>query len=135
MHGKPPESRPITVLVVDDSPDITAMISRLLQSEPDMCVVGVLHDADGLARAIAEHKPRVVLLDLSMPGPPVLDALRAADPACRAAGTRVLAFSGYDDGATESQAIQAGACGLLSKGEEPEAIVGAVRKAAGTRPG
>jgi DNA-binding NarL/FixJ family response regulator len=67
------------------------------------------------------------MLDLVMPGPPPLEAIRgvlARAPACR-----VLVFSGYDDAETRGQALAAGAHDLVSKNLSPREIVEAIRRA------
>lgn len=134
MHGPSSNLSPlIDVLIVDDSPDLTAMMSVLLSSEPDMRVVGVLHDAGELARTLGSLRPRVVLLDLTMPGVPPLDALRAARQTCDAQATRVIAYTGHDDPLTAAHAMAAGVWGMLSKADDPSCVIAAIRKAAADR--
>lgn len=134
MHGSSSaQTAPIDVLIVDDSPDLTAMMSMLLSSESDMRVVGVLHDAGKLAGTLGTLRPRVVLLDLTMPGVPPLDALREVKGECELQATRVIAYTGHDDPSVAAAAMAAGAWGLLSKGDDPSCVVAAIRKAAADR--
>lgn len=135
MHGprthKPDApAAPIDVLIVDDSPDLTAMMAKMLDAEPDLRVVGILHDAGQLAQHLARLRPRVVLLDLTMPGKPPIDALREAKAMLDANAVRIIAYSGHDDPATAAEVKAAGAWGLLSKGEDPSAVAAAIRQAA-----
>lgn len=126
MHGPT-----LKVLVVDDAPDVAAMLAAMLSIEPDLNVVGTLADAATLVQTVAELCPDVVLLDLTMPGKPPMEALAelksSPHPLCR---PRVLVYSGYDDPETAAMVKQAGACGLISKASDPAELAAAVRAAA-----
>ncbi|HYE03070.1 MAG TPA: response regulator transcription factor [Phycisphaerales bacterium] len=119
---------PIRVILVDDSPDITGLYRRLVDSEPDMCCVGTLGSATGLEQLARGSGADVVVVDLSMPGPEPLEAIRALVE--QSPGCRVVAFSGYDDEQTASAAYSAGAWGLVSKHDSPEALLVAIRRVA-----
>ncbi len=57
----------IRVLVVDDSPLVLTMLTRIIEADPGMTVVGTARDgAEGLAKA-AELQPDVICTDLQMP--------------------------------------------------------------------
>jgi two-component system, NarL family, invasion response regulator UvrY len=118
----------ISVLCVDDNADLMLVLTMLIASEDDMKSVGSLGSADDLVAAVEKLKPDVVMLDLTMPGRPPLDALR--ELSATAPETRVIAFSGHDDRQTVGQAIDAGACGLVSKHSNPADIISAIRRAA-----
>jgi two-component system, chemotaxis family, protein-glutamate methylesterase/glutaminase len=60
-------SRPATVLVVDDSATMRAMISAVLRADPDVTVVGEASNAMEARAAIKELNPDVVTLDIEMP--------------------------------------------------------------------
>jgi DNA-binding NarL/FixJ family response regulator len=109
----------VNVLVVDDHPLTRDALASLLEQH-GFEVVG--HASDGheaIARA-GELQPRLVLLDLTMPGLDGLSALpavRAAAPECEVV---VLTASGTEDNLLS--AIRAGAAGYLLKSEPPERI-------------
>src|SRR5688572_8706926 len=89
------------VLLVDDSRDMVDMMSRLIGSQPDMESVGALGSAEGIVDEVIRRGAEIVVLDLTMPGPPALGAigaLAASAPSCR-----VIAFSGYDDPETRGE--------------------------------
>ena len=65
----------IRVLVVDDSATMRALLSRLLESEPDIEVVGAAADAMQARAMIKQLNPDVVTLDVEMPGMNGLDFL------------------------------------------------------------
>jgi DNA-binding NarL/FixJ family response regulator len=124
MHGPV-----ISVLVVDDSPDVASMLSAMLALEPDMKVVGTLTDAAALVETARRLRPAVVLLDLTMPGKDPLEALKELNATEAGADTRVVAYSGHDGPETETAVRAAGAWGLVSKASEPSVVAAAVRSA------
>ncbi|MGH9869426.1 MAG: response regulator [Candidatus Polarisedimenticolia bacterium] len=120
--------RTIRVLIVDDNTDVAASLADLLSLQEDIVTAGVIHRADGLPEQVALLKPDVVLLDLSMPGEDPLAALQ--DLAARHREAGVLICSAYDDPARMELAMKAGARGYVSKLDEVETIVQAVRTVA-----
>src|SRR5437588_5440657 len=108
-----------SVLIVDDHPLTREALSALL-TQHGFAVVGQAADGEeaiGFARRL---QPRLVLLDLSMPGLSGLEALprlREAAPSCEVV---VLTASGTDENLLS--AIRGGAAGYLLKSEPPERI-------------
>lgn len=66
---------PVRVLVVDDSPTVRAVFSRLIGAEADLRLAAVQDSAEGALATLVETAPDVVLLDLDMPGMGGLDAI------------------------------------------------------------
>jgi len=58
----------ITVLIVDDSLTIRAMLEEILGREPGFRLIGSAADAESALRMIAEHRPDVTTIDIAMPG-------------------------------------------------------------------
>lgn len=119
---------PVTLLLVDDSRDLTEVFALMARMEGWVRLVGVLHSADGLVAAVAEHAPDVVLLDLTMPGREPLEAL--GEVAREHPGTRVVVYSGYDDEQTVASAVAAGAWGFASKHLDVPGVLAVVRRVA-----
>ncbi len=74
---------PIKVLLVDDSPTVRSILTRVLSSEPDIEVVGGAKDPFDARELIIEHRPDVIILDIEMPrmdGLTFLKKLRAHYP-------------------------------------------------------
>ena len=117
-------SAKIRVLCVDDSPDITELIGRCIEREPDMESVGCLDTAEDLATEVERVRAAVVLVDMKMPGRDPLDAVREVRRA------RVIVYSGRDDPDAVDSAAKAGACGFLSKDAEVPVMLGAIREVA-----
>jgi DNA-binding NarL/FixJ family response regulator len=136
MLPKTPPALPTLVLCIDDSPDITAVMKMIIDTDPGMLCVGCLSCADRLVEKVRglsaeQDSPRVslvLLLDATMPGASplaVMSELAAQFPA-----VRTIFYSGYHDQPSLDQAKKAGAWGWISKSDEPEVILQAVRSVA-----
>ena len=115
----------LRLLIADDNPIFRHGLRRLLESEPDLLVVGEAADgreAVELARRLA---PDVVLMDIRMPGLDGLDAarqIRTLSP-----HVRILVLSSYDAPTLRAAAQAAGVKGYLDKSVEDEVILAWVR--------
>ena len=65
----------ISVVLADDHEMVRDGIRMVLEAEPDIEVVAQAGDAETAARYVLGHKPTILVLDLSMPGPPSLDVM------------------------------------------------------------
>ncbi|CAL9428596.1 MULTISPECIES: response regulator [Streptomyces] len=121
----------IRVLLADDQALLRSAFRVLVDSEPDMEVVGEASDGAEAARLAAERRADVVLMDIRMPGTDGLAATRmiSADPAL--AHVRVVILTTFEVDDYVVQSLRAGASGFLGKGSEPEELLSAIRVAAG----
>ncbi|MFE0512652.1 response regulator [Streptomyces sp. NPDC058964] len=121
----------IRVLLADDQALLRSAFRVLVDSEPDMEVVGEASDGAQAVRLTGERQPDVVLMDIRMPGTDGLAATRliSADPAL--ADVRVVILTTFEVDDYVVQALRAGASGFLGKGSEPEELLNAIRVAAG----
>jgi DNA-binding NarL/FixJ family response regulator len=115
----------IRILVADDQAMVRAGLRLILESQPDMEVVGEAADGEeALATARRAH-PEVVLMDIRMPR---VDGIRATrdlirdDPAIH-----VLVVTTFDADQYVFEALRAGASGFILKDSSPEQLVAAVR--------
>jgi two-component system response regulator NreC len=97
----------------------------LLDVQEDMEVVGEACDGSEAPRRTRELQPDVVLLDISMPGPPSGDVIRRVRRACPT--TRVLVLTMHDDPAYLASAIAAGAAGYVIKKVADTELLSAIR--------
>ncbi|MFF8863439.1 response regulator [Streptomyces sp. NPDC015139] len=120
----------IRVLLADDQALLRSAFRVLVDSEPDMEVVGEASDGAEAVRLARAEAPDVVLMDIRMPGTDGLAATRAisADPAL--AQVRVVILTTFEVDDYVVQALRAGASGFLGKGSEPEELLNAIRLAA-----
>jgi len=115
------------VVMADDHPYFRSGLSRLLRRH-GITVVAEVPNAGAAIRAVERTAAEVVIMDLSMPGLPGLEAtrcLRAQYPR-----TRVMVLTVSTQAQDVASAIAAGACGYLLKDDSPESIVAGVRSAA-----
>jgi DNA-binding NarL/FixJ family response regulator len=108
-------TRPVGVLVVDDSLVFRTGMTRAVQACEGMELLGEADGGQAALRAVAELEPDLVILDLRMPdldGIGVLRALHAQDPP---PDCRVLLISATLDDEVEAEARAAGADACLSK--------------------
>ncbi|MFC0623722.1 response regulator [Kribbella deserti] len=117
----------IRVLLADDQTLIRRGFRVLVDSAPDLEVVGEAangHEAVELART---ERVDVVLMDIRMPGLDGLAATRqiAADESL--AGVRVLILTTFEIDEYVFQALRAGASGFLGKSVEPAELIDAIR--------
>src|SRR4051794_3586329 len=92
----------------------------LLNAEPDLTVVAEAGDVEAALRCTRAHHPRVVVLDLNMPGEPSMPAIPQFLEA--APGTAVVVLTMQDEPDYARAALSAGASGYVVKaaaGDEP----------------
>ncbi|GAP46421.1 response regulator [Streptomyces azureus] len=121
----------IRVLLADDQALLRSAFRVLVDSEPDMEVVGEASDGAEAVRMTKEQRADVVLMDIRMPGTDGLAATRviSADPDL--ADVRVVILTTFEVDDYVVQSLRAGASGFLGKGAEPEELLTAIRTAAG----
>jgi DNA-binding NarL/FixJ family response regulator len=113
-------------MCVDDNDFVAEAIRRKLSLDQDFAWAGWLPEARDLVEKVKEAKADVVLLDIDMPGKDSFEALRELAAACPA--TRVIMLSGYVRTDYIDRAVEAGAWGYVSKNENTETILAAIRQ-------
>jgi two-component system invasion response regulator UvrY len=121
----------IRVMLVDDHAVVRTGFRLLLQSVPEISVVGEAESGEVACTRYPELTPDVVVMDLAMPGMGGLEALKRLRS--RHPHARVLALSAHDDPVHARRALQEGALGFLSKRSAPEALIEAVTTVASGR--
>lgn len=122
----------LSVILVDDHTMLRQGIRRALESE-GIKVVAEASDGAAAIRLALEHKPDVVLMDVSMPG---MDGVEAARRLVEADGRqRVVMLTMHIDRDVIDRAIRAGAVGYLTKDSSISEVILAIQLAAnGDRP-
>jgi len=125
-------SERIRVLVVDDDALVRAGLALLLAGAADIEIVGEAADGSEVARAVAEHAPDVVLMDIRMPemdGLAATEQLRSRDGA-----PEVIVLTTFEADDYVLRALRAGAGGFLLKDTPPVDIIRAIRAVAAGEP-
>jgi len=115
------------VLIIDDHPVVLSGCRSLFASDPTIRIDEAA-DAKSGHRAFMQKKPDVTVIDINLPdvsGFALMRRIRKDDPEAR-----IIMFSMNDDPAFVVRAIEMGAQGYVSKGDDPRVLVKAVRKVA-----
>jgi len=120
--------RQIRVLIVDDHAVVRAGYRVLLGSAKEIEIIAEADSGEAGFRAYTEHKPDIVIMDLSLPGISGLEAIRRI--VARDSGAKILAFTMHEDTVFVEQALQAGARGYVTKSSAPAVLVEAVKQIA-----
>lgn len=116
---------PIRVVLVDDQALFRAGIRMVIDSQPDLEVVGEAGDGAEALRVVRATRPDVVLMDIRMP---VMDGLAAtAELLTDADPPRIVMLTTFDLDEAAARAIRQGASGFLLKDADPEFLLAAVR--------
>ena len=116
------------VVIADDHPVFREGLRGVLTSLPDVELVAECADGREALAAVDEHRPDLVLMDLSMPDVSGIEATRAITD--RHPGTAVLVLTMLEDDDSVLAALRAGARGYLVKGSPPEEVIRAVESVA-----
>lgn len=117
---------PIRVFSVDDHPLLREGIAALVNSQPDMVLIGQGANGAEAVQLFKEHLPDVTLLDLRLPdmsGIDVLIAIRSQFPEAR-----IIMLTTFEGDVEIQRALQAGARGYLLKNMPPTELLDVIRQ-------
>lgn len=118
----------ITVLLVDDQPLLRMGFRMVIESQPDLTVVGEAGDGAAAVVLTGELAPDVVLMDVRMPD---VDGIEATRRIAAAGGpSRVLILTTFDLDRYVLAGLRAGASGFLLKDVPPADLLTAIRTVA-----
>jgi DNA-binding NarL/FixJ family response regulator len=125
VMSKPEVPSTISVLIADDHPLMRAGVATILNSEPDIIVVGEAGSGREAVDRYRELRPSVTLMDLRMPD---LDGIGAIEAIIHDfPDARIAALTTYEGDVDIHRALVAGACGYLLKGMIGAEVVTATR--------
>lgn len=115
----------IRLLLADDQTIIRQGLRSLLESKPDLEVVGEASNGEEAIALVRNLRPDVVLMDVRMP---IMDGVAATRQICQEfSETKVLILTTFDDDDYVSQAIRWGAKGYLLKDTRSDELASAIR--------
>lgn len=116
---------PIRVLIVDDQPLICDGISKLLEGEKEIQVIGTAYSGEEAIEKANKLKPDIILMDIRMPGIDGIEAtkiIKSNNPSIQ-----IIAISVYEEDELVIQMFQAGAVGYILKDISLENLVKAIK--------
>jgi DNA-binding NarL/FixJ family response regulator len=121
------QKTPTRILIVDDHPVVLSGCRALFAGDSSIRI-DEAGDAKSGHRAFSQKKPDVTIIDINLPdvsGFELMRRIRKDDP-----DAKIIMFSMNDDPAFVVRAVEMGAQGYVSKGDDPRVFVKAVRKVA-----
>ncbi|WP_313811194.1 response regulator transcription factor [Glutamicibacter sp.] len=117
----------ISVVICDDQPLIVSSLALILETDPDIQVVGTAaNGAEGVKQVLA-HAPTIALMDIQMPQ---LDGIAATAQITADSATKVVVLTTFDRDDYLIDALDAGASGFILKNTEPEFLINAIKQVA-----
>jgi len=117
----------IRVLVADDQALVRGSFRLLVDTAPDLQVVGEAATGAEAVEIATREKPDVLLMDIRMPGMDGIEATRQITGSEQTATARVLILTTFDLDDYVYAALRAGASGFLLKDTPPAGLLAAIR--------
>lgn len=118
----------VRIMLVDDHAVFRDALAERLQRELDFDVVGSTCDAESALVMAFQHRPDVILMDISMPGLFSFEAAKRL--ATMLPNTRIIFLSAFRTDTYIGQALEVKAHGYLTKREPVDQVVSAIREVA-----
>lgn len=116
----------IRLVIADDHPIVLEGLNHLVSVHCDLKVVSEARDGASVLQACREHEPDVIVLDVSMPGPGILELIKRLK--ARSRRLRILVLSVHPEQLYARRVLRAGADGYLTKDHSSHALASAIRQ-------
>jgi two-component system, NarL family, nitrate/nitrite response regulator NarL len=121
------ERKQTRLVVADDHPIVRDGLRRLLEEDPNYTVVGQAQDGAEAIQLVRQLKPDILLLDLSMPKLPGMEALRELSVQEGSKPVRIIVLTAAIEKSQIVEALQLGARGVVLKDAATELLLKAVQ--------
>jgi DNA-binding NarL/FixJ family response regulator len=119
---------PVRLILADDHPIVLDGLEQLFRAQKDFAVVARCQDGAETLRAVRQHRPDVLLLDIRMPAPDGLQVIRELRK--DSLPTRVVILTAALEEDDVLEAVRLGVQGVVLKEMSPEMLMECVRKVA-----
>ena len=116
----------VRIVIADDHPIFRDGLRRLLETEPDLKVIGEACDGAEAVKLARQLKPDILLLDLAMPRHPGLEALREMSSVSNQSAVRVILLTAAAEKNQIVEALQLGARGVVLKDSATQLLLKAI---------
>ena len=117
----------VKIVVVDDQEMVRSGFVALLNTQPDIEVVGTAADGAEALQVVRRTHPDVVLMDVRMPVMDGIEALRQLSENPATAQTKVVMLTTFDADEYVHESLRLGASGFLLKDASPDELASAIR--------
>ena len=117
---------PTRVLIVDDHPAVREALASRIGRQPDLEVCGEAADMGEALRLVAEARPDVAVIDISLKAGSGIDLIKRIKD--RDDHIRILVWSMHSESLYAERALRAGALGYVNKDQATDRIVEAIRR-------
>jgi len=118
----------IKVMLVDDHAVVRMGFKMLLESASEIRVVAEAENGETGIKGYVEHKPDVVVMDITMPGIGGMEAIERI--LAKDSNAKILVLSAHEDSVHPKRVLNAGAMGYLTKRSAAEELIKAIRTVA-----
>lgn len=115
----------INVMLVDDHAVVRMGFKMLLETDSEIKVIAEAECGEQAIQRYMEHKPNVVVMDITMPGIGGLEAIERI--LAKDSSAKILVLSAHEDSVHPKRALNAGAMGYLTKRSAAEEMIKAIR--------
>ena len=118
----------INVMLVDDHAVVRMGFKMLLESDSGIKVIAEAENGETAIKLYMEHKPDVVVMDITMPGIGGMEAIERI--MAKDSNAKILVLSAHEDSVHPKRVLNAGAMGYLTKRSAAEEMIKAIRQVA-----
>ena len=118
----------INVMLVDDHAVVRMGFKMLLESDSGIKVIAEAENGEAAIKGYMEHKPDVVVMDITMPGIGGMEAIERI--LAKESNAKILVLSAHEDSVHPKRVLNIGAMGYLTKRSAAEELIKAIRTVA-----